>query len=92
MLDSVAEFMGTAYGALGSKHPTASLVAAMIVGALCFGALWLVGAQQYQHKKAPTIEPSAPVNNTSGAQSPIIQNNSGTVIINQPDVPKELRK
>jgi len=84
--------MGTGYGALGSKPPTASLVAVMILGAMCFGALWLVGAQQYQHKRATTV-PAVPGNNMSGAQSPNIQNNSGTIVLtNQSGDTKERKK
>ena len=72
------------YEAFGAKHPTTSLVVVMVLGALAFGAVWHVAARQYEKGTArnavtPVTQPS--VNNTSGPQSPIMPNNSGTVTI-----------
>jgi len=56
----------------------------MVVGSLAFGALWLLGAQQYEKSRAESQHRSpAPlsINTTNGPQSPIIPNNSGTVKI-----------
>ena len=81
------EWLKVAYETFGAKHPTASLIVVMALGALIFGAVWVVGAQQYEKSHnalnapaVPNVSPPA-TNITSGPQSPIMPNNSGTVTI-----------
>jgi hypothetical protein len=88
------EWLKIAYETFGAKYPTASLIGVMFVGALIFGAAWLVGAQQYERSHATQITPSpssavpAPsTNTTSGPQSPIMPNNSGSVTITNGEKP-----
>jgi hypothetical protein len=76
------EWLKTLYEAFGARHPSGSLAVVMVLGgllgaAIC-GTLWLVGANQYQKS---LVEPARSVNTTTGAQSPIMPNNSGSVTI-----------
>lgn len=80
------DWLKTAYGAFGSKHPTASLLVVMVVGALVFGAIWKIAAYKYSEassKVSSTIP--QPQNTTYGPESPIMPKNSGDVsITNKP--------
>jgi cytoskeletal protein RodZ len=76
------EWLKIAYETFGAKHPAVSLIAVMVLGALIAGAVWLLGAQQYEKTQTGQNTPTTPsTNTTSGPQSPIMPNNSGTVTI-----------
>ena len=61
------------YGVVGAKYPTASLIGAMVLGALVAGAVWLVAGQQYEKTQAaatttsPSQPPAPPVTRTGNA-------------------------
>lgn len=75
---SPLELAKSVYGVVGAKHPTASLVGAMLVGALFAGVIWLAAAAQYQKdtaKDRSSQQPQAPPGGsgpvtTSGDQIP----------------------
>ncbi len=78
------EILKPAYETFGAKHPIGSLVAVIalggVLGALLFGSVWLILAQQYQkaNQTEPTPTPTT-TNSTSAPDSPIITGNGNSV-------------
>ena len=77
------DWLKALYGWIGVGHPKASLCGAVIFGALVGGMVWRFAAYAY-NQKSDTVSlpaPAAPVNATSGSQSPILTGNEGNVTI-----------
>ena len=77
------DWLKALYGWIGVGHPKASLYGAIILGAFVGGMFWRFAAYAYYQKEGSVSAPAAAttVNRTSGAQSPILTDNKGTVTI-----------
>jgi len=53
------EWAKALYGLVGARYPTTSLIGAMVVGALAFGAIWMIAAQQYEKDRPKATQPSS---------------------------------
>lgn len=90
------EWLRAIYGALGAKHPTASLLIVVVCGALLFGAVWKLAAYEYQRdiNKSQAV-PSQPVPaksgdaTTTGNQSPAVTGNGNSITYGQPSDSKK---
>jgi hypothetical protein len=49
------EWLKLAYETFGAKHPTASFIAVMVLGAIVFGGVWQIAAHQYEKAKSVGI-------------------------------------
>ena len=76
------EWLKSLYETFGAKHPTASLIVVMLLGAGLAAVLWQIGAQQYQKGQSVPAPVPPVVNTTTGPQSPIMPNNGGNITIN----------
>jgi hypothetical protein len=77
------DWLKALYGWIGVGHPKASLCCAIVFSALVGGMVWRFAAYAYYQKEGSvsTPAPATTVNRTSGSQSPILTDNSGTVNI-----------
>jgi hypothetical protein len=71
--------MKIVYGVFGAKHPTASLVAVTIIGALAAGAFWQVSASLYEHEKMAEHQLAPGSAQTTGDCSAAVTGSGNTV-------------
>jgi hypothetical protein len=75
------------HDAIGIESPRKFVAVCALTGFIIFGCLgWLID-KGYRAKLTEESKPAPSVNTTTGPQSPIMPNNSGTVTIN-PDASK----
>lgn len=84
------EWLKAIYGPIGAPHPRASLVCVMVVGALIFGVVWIMAADQYHKSLKPPTPPA--VSNTgsattSGGNSPAVTGGQNNIQYGQPSSP-----
>jgi hypothetical protein len=87
------DWLKALYGWIGVGHPKASLCGAIILSALAGGMVWRFAAYAYYHEadSVSTPAPATTVNRTSGSQSPILTDNSGSVTITNEQPPTSKR-
>lgn len=79
------DWLKALYGWIGVDHPKSSLLGAIILGAFIGGMVWKFASHEYHSKAGSEPVSAAPstttINKTTGAQSPIFNDNKGTVTI-----------
>jgi hypothetical protein len=93
LLDALRDF----YGIFGAKHPTLSMVVAMILGAGIAGGFWRLAAYSYEkelRKESSAQQSSVPSSvtgpaTTSGNQSPANTGNGNVFNSGEPAAPSK---
>ena len=92
------EWLKLAYGVFGAKHPTASLVAVIVLCGLFGAAVWKLGAHLWEKDQAKILAPSGQGQSmpsatgsatTHGDSSPANTGTIGTLNVGTPTVPKK---
>jgi|SRR5664280_1259332 len=86
------EWARNLYETFGAKHPIASLIVVMLIGAGLAATFWQIGAYQYhkgQLATAPLSVPASGAAATSGAKSPAVTGNGNTIQYGNPPPPEK---
>jgi hypothetical protein len=72
------------YDSFGTPYPRASLAVVMILGAICFGAVWLFAAKQVEKERRTSTAPavSGPAT-TSAPNSPSVTGGNNDIHYDQ---------
>lgn len=86
------DWLKAIYETFGTPYPRASLIAVMALGAILFGALWLVLARQVQNAAASQNVPSQVTGSAATGDGGVANTGNGNTINSSPPEKKSPKK